>query len=786
VELVPFQAAVDAGVDAVMTAHVAMPVLLGEGALPATLEPRLMTRLLREEMGFQGLLFTDALRMGAITAAYGAGEAAVMALEAGSDVLLAPDDIPGAIDAVVAAVETGRLDRQRLKASARKVLTLKAGAGLHRRRTVDLDRVSTRVGTGDHLALADEMAERSITLPRDDGGHVPLDLERAQRVLSVTWARPDDLLASATFDPMLARFVDRVARVRLRPDTDPATYRALSRTAAEYDAVVVSAYVPPRSGAGAVAIPDDFTNFVGRVADTTPTVLISFGSPYVLTAFPELGSYMIAWGDREVSQRAAARALVGASGVGGRLPVSIPPYHVLGDGLDRTARDVQPRPAGDPLVEAGMVAAPAGGAEEGGELRCVSWTGSPVTPDTDPSSCPRASLVFESGREAPASEVGMDEEALSAVDNLILRGITQGATPGAVLAVGRHGRFARLRGYGRVAWDEGAAPTNHRSVYDLASLTKVVATTTAMMILVDEGRIDLDERVVTVLPWWDAGYPAKARVTVRQLLLHRAGLPPFRRYYLDIEGIDSYKEAIAREPLIYEPGDSTVYSDIGLMTAGFIIEEVTGQGLDEFVEERVWGPLGMDDTGFTPERSMLPRIPPTEVDATYRQIHVHGVVHDENAYAMGGVAGHAGLFSSAADLAVFAQTLLNGGLPASCPSEGSRSRVCASGASGGQRLIREATVTGFTTRRDDSSGRAHGWDTPWGPSSAGDYFTERSFGHTGYTGTSLWIDPVRDVFVVLLTTRVNPTRANTLHVALRRAVHDGIARAITDMPVERR
>ncbi len=790
VELVPFQAGIDAGVDAVMTAHVAMPALLGEEAPPATLSPELMTGLLREEMGFDGVLFTDALRMGAITDAYGAGEAAVLALEAGSDVLLAPADVPGAVDAVVAAVESGRLSRDRLESSARRILELKARVGLNRVATVPLERVSETVGTGSHLAVADEMAARAITLPRDRDDRVPLDPARTGRVLSVTWARDDDLLAGSAFEPLLARYVDRVERLRLGPTTTLPQYDSATAVAETYDLVVVSAYMPPRSGAGSVGVPEGFAAFVSHVDRAVPAVVISFGSPYVLTGFPEVGTYLVAWGDREVSQTAAARALVGETAVGGRLPVSIPPLHSAGDGLDRAAQPRTPRPAGDPLVEAGMVAGPRVAPDVAEVLAvptlCWSWPGSEVSEETPPADCPRTSLMTVSPREVEPGTVGMDGDALQTVDTLILRAIGEGATPGAALAVGRHGRVVRLRGYGRLDWDDGGAPVGPRSIYDVASVTKVVATTTAAMILVDDGRLDLDARVVDYLPWWDDGDPAKAAVTVRQLLIHRAGLPPFRRFYFELEGEAAYREAIGAEPLEYGPGERTVYSDIGLMTLAFIIAEISGQPLDGFVSARILDPLGMADSGFTPDASLLPRIARTEVDTVFRHVHVHGVVHDENAYAMGGVAGHAGLFSSATDLAAFAQMMLNGGEAGPCPHGDGGTRPCAARDGAAARVLEAETVASFTARFDDTASRALGWDTPSDRSSAGDYFTRDAFGHTGYTGTSLWIDPERDVFVVLLTARVNPTRNNGLHVPLRRAVHDAVALAITDQSVEPR
>ena len=379
----------------------------------------------------------------------------------------------------------------------------------------------------------------------------------------------------------------------------------------------------------------------------------------------------------------------------------------------------------------------------------------------------------------------MADEILAEIDSVIVAAIEDGASPGVALAVGRHGKLVRLRGYGRLDWGETPEPATATTVWDLASLTKVVGTTTAAMILVERGQLELDTPVIRYLPWWSAGDPGKRRVTVRQLLLHRAGLPPFRRFYMEMRGRDAYETAIGNLPLEYVPGDSTVYSDIGLMTLGFIVEEVSGLSLDEFLDREVWQRLGMPDTGFQPDH-LFDRVAPTEIDTIYRSGQVRGEVHDENAHAMGGVAGHAGLFSSARDLAVFAHTLLSNGIVEPCTPAPGSGAPCSAARSEPVALMNASTIRLFTRRHDETASRALGWDTPSGRSSAGDYFTERSFGHTGFTGTSLWIDPERDMFVVLLTSRTNPTRENGLHVPLRREVHDLASLAIVDQTVERR
>jgi len=235
---------------------------------------------------------------------------------------------------------------------------------------------------------------------------------------------------------------------------------------------------------------------------------------------------------------------------------------------------------------------------------------------------------------------------------------------------------------------------------------------------------------------------------------------------------------VADEPLEAAPGARTTYSDIGAMTLAWIVEEISGEPFDELLEELVFGPLGMRDTGYRPENVLLPRIAATELDTLWRRELVWGRVHDENADAIGGVAGHAGLFSSALDLSVFARMLLNGGSAPACVPPGEGGEPCPLLRPEALQLLDADVIDEFTTRNDQTSSRALGWDTPSEGSSSGDHMSARAFGHTGFTGTSIWLDPELDLWVVLLTNRVHPTRANQKHVALRRAVHDAVTLAI--------
>ena len=362
--------------------------------------------------------------------------------------------------------------------------------------------------------------------------------------------------------------------------------------------------------------------------------------------------------------------------------------------------------------------------------------------------------------DAPRA-VGLDDALPATLDSLARAAIADSAASAVAIAVGRHGRLVHLRGYGTTDWAAGSGEVTDSTIFDLASVTKVVATTTAAMILEEEGRLSLDQRVAWYLP--ALADTAKQAITVRQLLTHRGGFEAFAPLYRTIRGREAYLEQIDARPLRNAPGTETVYSDWDLILMQALIERITGEPLDAFVARRVFGPLGMRDTGYRPDPSLRTRIAATEVD-TARGGLIWGEVHDPNAWAMGGVAGHAGLFGSARDLAVFAQMLLNGGWY------------------GGARLLKPQTIARWTAPQGAGSSRALGWDTPSGQSSAGRFFGPRSFGHTGYTGTSLWIDPERGLFVVLLTNRVNPTAENQKHVGLRRAVADAVQTAITDAP----
>ena len=333
--------------------------------------------------------------------------------------------------------------------------------------------------------------------------------------------------------------------------------------------------------------------------------------------------------------------------------------------------------------------------------------------------------------------VGMSATRLQRIDKIVGRAIRAGGFPGASVVIGRRGASVFEHGFGSLSWSNKAPVVASRTIYDLASLTKVVATTTAMMILFDEGKIRLDDPVVKFIPGFSGG--AKDDITVQQVLEHRSGLPAGRELWRIAMTPEAARQAVIESPLECNPGRCMIYSDLGPDLLGFVVEAVTGQRLDAFLQQRLFDPLGMQDTYFRPHWTLRDRIAPTELTPP-RGYPLRGEVHDENAFALGGVAGHAGLFSTATDLAVFAQMMLNGG------------------EINGVRIVADSTVALFTQNTASRGTRALGWDTCDQDGSCGKYLSDKAYGHTGFTGTSLWIDPERDLFVILLTNRVHAAR----------------------------
>jgi beta-N-acetylhexosaminidase len=706
-ELVPFRAAISMQVDSIMTGHLNVPALEPDPNTPATLSHNILSDVLRKQLGFQGLVVTDAMDMGGITVRYAPGEAAVRAFVAGADCLLMPPVPDAAFEALQTAVKSGRISKERLDASVRRILQAKARIGLNANRLVDVNTINKKFGSAEWQKEAQEISDRGVTLLRDTPHRLPLDSTKPSRALLLAfYADPEPYPGEDLERELRSRFDSLTA---LRADTRFVNASILKLPPPDsYDLAILALFVRVSDRKGNVDVPAEQAALAEQVYKTgKPVITLGFGSPYLIERFPQAETWLAAFGISDVAQISAARALFGEIPVRGKLPVTIPGVN----------------------LKAGF------------------------------------------GMELPANPMAVQpmdargEAQLQPTFNVIEKAISDKAFPGATLAVGFRGKVS-VHAFGKLSYDAKSAAAVPATMYDIASLTKVVATTTLVAKLAEGDfavPLDLDAKIERYLPEWAGGPNAewRHRVTVRHLLTHTSGLPPFKEYWRTSKNKQDTLTKIFAEPLEYEPGTKEVYSDLGIILMAEIIERLTGRTLDDLAKNYIFSPLEMNNTMYRPPKKLWPTIAPTEIDNNLRHRLVQGEVHDENAFAIGGVSGHAGLFSTAPDLAAFCQMLLNGGVYAH------------------QRILRRATIAQFTTPQQLSGGtRTLGWAVPTEGGSSGHYFSAHSFGHTGFTGTSIWIDPDRQLFVVLLTNRVHPTRENTKIQKVRVELHDAVMQAL--------
>ena len=344
--------------------------------------------------------------------------------------------------------------------------------------------------------------------------------------------------------------------------------------------------------------------------------------------------------------------------------------------------------------------------------------------------------------------------------DILRKAVAEQAFPGASIAVTRQGKLIALRALGHFTYDLNSAAVTPESVFDLASVSKVIATTSMAMLLYQRGLLDLEAPVAAIVPEFAASDPTGIRrdVTLRMLLTHSSGLPAYEKLFLRAHTREELLAAAFATPLTADPGARAEYSDIGFIILGVALERIADEPLDRFCRREVFGPLGMAQTAFNPPAPWRDSIPPTADDRSFRHRIIQGEVQDENASVLGGVAGHAGLFASAQDIALFANAILTGGAP----------------------ILRPETLALFTRRESEPAGtsRALGWDTPSSPSQSGKYFAPGSFGHLGYTGTSLWLDPERQLSITLLTNRTWPDCSHQAIKQVRPSFHDAIIEAL--------
>jgi beta-N-acetylhexosaminidase len=703
VELVPFRAAIAAGVAAVMSGHLAVPALEPDTSVPATMSHRVLTGLLRQKLGFGGIVVTDALDMGGVTTIDSPPDVAVRAVKAGADVLLIPPSTDAALAALKRAVESGELPMARIDDAVRRILRAKAELGLENNRLVNLNTLNASFGTAKFKAEAQDIADRGITLLRDEQKILPLDSAKPLHVLLLIISGDPDPFPGA---PLAAEISPRVDSLQvLRVDSSFVRAATIKLPPLDtFDVAVAAVFVRVADRKGSVGLPDDEAALLNTLLNTgKPAIVACFGSPYVVSRFPNARTWVAGFGTQDVVQRAMARAIFGQIAIGGKIPVSVPGTAMLGDGLRLAANHMTLTAAPDVM----------------------------------------------SARLKPAFD-------------LLDRAVADHAFPGGVLAVGLNNQIL-IHPFGRLTYDAKSPAVKSDTIYDVASLTKPLVTTAAVMRLVDQGSVDLDAPLSRYLPEWLKGpnQDWRKKVTVSDLLYHDSGLPAHRDYYLTAKNSRDVLQRIFVEPLIFEPQTKIEYSDLGFILLGEIVERLTGQSLADFARQEIFAPLGMSHSLFNPPRSMRVRIAPTENDTSFRKRPLQGEVDDANAFVMGGVAGHAGLFTTASDVAIFAQMMLNGGIYAQ------------------QRIFPRDLVEEFTQRQPiGDSARALGWDVPTANSSSGRYFSSQSYGHNGFTGTSLWIDPQKHLFVILLTNRVFPSAASDKIKQVRPALHDAVLSAL--------
>jgi serine-type D-Ala-D-Ala carboxypeptidase len=358
----------------------------------------------------------------------------------------------------------------------------------------------------------------------------------------------------------------------------------------------------------------------------------------------------------------------------------------------------------------------------------------------------------------PPADYGAQEQRFAQAFAILQQAISQRAFPGCAVSVLHRGTLVALKGLGQFTYDASSPVVQADTIFDLASVSKVVATTPMAMLLYERGQIDLEAPIVSHLPEFGGEDPRRDQVTVRMLLAHSSGLPAYERLFERTQSREELIDAALSTPLTADPGTRAEYSDIGFIILGELLARLADEPLEGFCRREIFGPLGMARTCFCPPPGWRGQIPPTVDDRDFRHRVVQGEVHDENASVMGGVAGHAGVFAPAADLALFAHAMLNGGRP----------------------FLRPEALALFTRRQPYPSGtsRALGWDTPSPPSQSGRYLSSTAFGHLGYTGTSLWIDPELQLAITLLTNRTWPDHSNQAIKQVRPKFHDSVLEAL--------
>jgi CubicO group peptidase (beta-lactamase class C family) len=700
-----------------MVAHLYVPELDPEPNRASTLSPLIVDSLLRQDLGFSGLVFTDALNMNAITDYYQPGEVEVQAFVAGNDILLFPQNVPLAAEKMKAAVNDGTISVDDLNQRVRKILAAKQWMGLEKDSVqISADSIYNILTNPDARLIQREITEHAITLVDNKEDILPV-----KDVAGVSMASLDiGNHKENSFQLRLKDYADVPAFV-YKHDAENFGKQGLIDELADKDIVFVSLTNTNRSPARDFGFSAEAMDVISRLSDKTQVVLSFFGNPYALRDFDgidKLSALVVAYNDRELTQDVAAQMIFGGLPYKGRLPVSINEAYPAGSGSD--------------------------------------------------------TQKIRMGYTNVAEQSGINSALFYKVDSLVDDAIKERATPGAQVLAARNGKVFFHKCYGYHTYDkkERVRPTD---IYDLASVTKIVASTASLMQLYDEGKIRLNDRLGDHLPWLEGSN--KADLMIKDVLTHQARLKPWIPFYKETIESESYSKFYAdkctksmdvhvakdmytlhtiRDTILQEILDSDLryrkaykYSDLGFYLMREVIEQQTGFPLEQWVDSVFYQPLGATSMGYNPLKKFpASRIVPTEYDKIFRKQVLRGYVHDQGAAMLGGVSGHAGVFSTANDLAKMMQMFLN------------------KGSYGGNSYIHPETIQLFSSplRNPEENRRGLGFDKPVvtdpeiGPACV--HASPESFGHTGFTGILAWVDPETDLLVLFLSNRVYPDMDN--------------------------
>jgi len=702
IELKPFKSAIKNNVKMIMMAHIAMPAL-DSSKKPASHSYKITTDLLINDWNFKGLIITDGMEMKGITNQAWSGEAAIRAIEAGSDIILLPIDVERTIESIYNAVISGRIDEERINFSVSKILDSKRELNLFNEQ-LNFENMSSIVGSRDHLTAAAQIASSSITLVKDDKNQIPIKPEKINKMAHLILTTDENGNETLkTIKSNINYTHGNVKNIFVNYELSDILIDDLISRLDKFDQIIVSTLVKIRMNKGESTVNSTHLKLIKKMANNNlPFVVVSYGSPY-LNDYTFIDTYICSYGYGAVSQTAVGHAIFGRKKIEGVLPINLNSKYKRGSGLK----------------------------------------------------VDRASSIFDYNNDFDFSSSW----------KIINDAIDSKLFPGAQILVVKDSKILAEKSFGYQTFESNSRKIDVNTIYDIASLTKVVATTPVIMKLIKKKYLHLDHEIYQFYPEFKGEW--KDKVTIKHLLTHSSGLKPYEEYFKNknIKNSDDIiRDIVSKQNLLFEPGSEFKYSDLGMILLMDIAEKITGRTFSELVQSWILNPLNMKNSYFNPPVNILDVIPPTEIDNLYRNKIVKGFVHDENAFLMGGVSGHAGLFSNSYDIAKYAQTMINFGIY------------------NGSRVFNSYSIKKTTKKQNTPYGSdyALGWDTPSirGNSSAGDFFSKGSYGHLGFTGTSLWVDPNQKIIIILLTNRTYPSRDKLGMRKLRRDFHNEIMSTI--------